>query len=339
MEYFKDRFIAELNSEGVIEIAGNTWTRHEVLEGMDSEAARSVFIEWVDDAKQAAIQRAREFLTETRCLERFQTLTHRIRTGSVVPFVGAGMSRPSGFPLWAQFLESLVADVAELRDEVAALLALGEYEKAAETVCVARGAAVLAEDIHNTFGSHRVVAQGPIQILPNIFQSEVLTTNFDYVLDQVYEAAKHPFKLALCGPELRTAPQRIGNTPHCLLRLHGQGDTEQGRVLTLEEYRLAYSEGRTLASVVGAMTGMRSLLFMGCSLQADRTVTALRELRQQAQVDPPRHYAFLPLPEEGRREARRQFLSGAEIHPIYYPADDHDQCIEDMLITLMEGGL
>lgn len=339
MEYFKSRFVGELNDEGVIEIAGNVWTRHEVLEGMDRDAATDVFTNWVDDAKQAAIQRTREFLTETQCLPRFVTLSHRLANGNVVPFVGAGLSRASGFPLWGQFLESLVADAPALRTQLVVLLERGEYEEAAEVVRQARGSAVLAEDIHNTFGSHRKQVQGPVQLLPWVFRDEVLTTNFDYLLDQAYDDLGHPFRMSLAGPELRTAPARIGNNPHCLLRLHGQADTEHGRILTREEYDQAYSDDRTLSGVLGAITGLRSLLFMGCSLQTDRTVNALREIRQRAQIDPPRHYAFLPLPAEDQREARRQFLSEAEIHPIYYPADDHDQCIEDMLITLMEGGL
>lgn len=339
MEYFKERFISELNEDGVVEIAGNAWTRYEILEGMDPDAAKAVFIDWVDEAKQSAIQRTREFLTQTRCLGRFQTLSHRVRNGNVVPFVGAGMSKPSGFPLWAPFLQSLADDAAELRARLDELIAAGAYEEAAELLLQSRTAGVLAEDIHNEFGSHRAAITGPVQLLPQVFHDEVLTTNFDYVLDRAYERSDQPFRLALCGPELRTAPQRIGNAPHCLLRLHGQGDTEQGRVLTLTEYDEAYSEGRTLSGVIGAITGMRSLLFLGCSLQSDRTVAALRELRQAAQVEPPRHYAFLPLPPEGQRQDRRQFLSEAEIHPIYYPGDDHDQCIEDLLITLMEGGL
>jgi hypothetical protein len=52
-----------------------------------------------------------------------------------------------------------------------------------------------------------------------------------------------------------------------------------------------------------------------------------------------RHYALLPCPPESQRAARRAFLAEADIHPIYYPADDHDQSIEHLLITLMEGGL
>ena len=339
MEYFKDRFIEELNEEGTIEIAGNTWTRHEVLETMDPEAAKEVFQNWVNDTKLAAIERTRQFLTETDCLDRFRTMNHRLKAGNVIPFVGAGMSFSSGFPLWSPFLQALVQELPETMDIVQAHISKGEFEEAAQIVKEVRGSNILSEDISNRFGSHRNYVQGPVKLLPEIFRNEVVTTNFDYVIPHVYRNANCDFSTIFCGPELRTAPQRIGNDPHCLIRLHGQGDTDQGRVLTREEYDETYRDGRTLASVLSAIIGLRSILFMGCSLELDRTVSALCEIRQSAQVDPPRHYAFLPLPDAQRREERRKFLSQAEIHPIYYPDGDHDQCIEDMLITLMEGGL
>ena len=109
-------------------------------------------------------------------------------------------------------------------------------------------------------------------------------------------------------------------------------------MLTKAEYDRAYNDGVTLTNILGALMGTRSLLFMGSSLQADRTYLALRDIKVATPGAPIRHYAFLPCPVEAERATRRSFLSEAEIHPIYYPAENHDQCIEDLLITLMEGG-
>jgi hypothetical protein len=124
-----------------------------------------------------------------------------------------------------------------------------------------------------------------------------------------------------------------------LLRLHGEGEGPDGRVLTTAEYDAAYGTDGVLPDILSAIVGLRSLLFLGCSLQMDRTVSALRTLRARAVVQPPRHFAFLPYPSADQRKQRRQLLSEAEIHPIYYPANNHDQCIEDLLVTLTEGGL
>lgn len=345
MEYFRQRYNDFLNENGPVEIAGFTWENADVFEKMttgpngehgDYEA---LFTTFVQDQIQQAEERTAEFLRETQCLDRFRALTARQKNGQVLPFVGAGMSIASGYRPWGAFLLSLLSDAPAARAGVEALLAGGEYEEAAQVVHDILGPGIFAEEIANQLGRHRLNTSGPVCLLPRLFDSEVLTTNFDYVLTHVFNGAQRPFANEFCGVRLREARQRIGNDPHCLLRLHGEADAQEGRILTRSEYDAAYNGDVSLTNILGALIGPRSLLFMGASLQSDRTFVALRDIRANGSDAPVRHYAFLPMPREDERQARRAFLAEAEIHPIYYPADDHDQCIEDMLITLMEGGL
>ncbi len=345
MEYFRQRYHEYLNENGPVEIAGFTWENAEVFEKMttgpngetgDYEATFTVFVQ---DQIQLAKERTREFLEETQCLDRFRSLTARKQNGNVLPFVGAGMSIASDYLPWGAFLLSLLGDAPHVRAEVEAMLQRSEYEEAAQLVHDTLKPHVLAEEVATKLGRHRPKADGPVCLLPRLFPNEVLTTNFDYVLTHVYHRAAIPFIHEFCGMRLREARQRIGNDPHCLLRLHGEADAIEGRVLTRDEYDAAYNGGVTLTKILGALIGTRSLLFMGASLQSDRTHAALRDIRAENADAPVRHYAFLPLPPENERAARRAFLAEAEIHPIYYPAGDHDQHIEDLLLTLMGGGL
>jgi hypothetical protein len=339
MEYFRQRYNEFLNENGPVEIAGFTWESAEVFRAMARHDYEATFTGFVQDQKQAAKERAAEFLRETQCLDRFRALTARKRNGNVLPFIGAGMSIASGYRSWGTFLISLLTDAPQIRADVETMLGLGEYEEAAQLVHDTLGAGVLAEEIANQLGRHRLNACGPVLLLPGLFQNEVLTTNLDYVLTHIYAAANNPFANEFCGTRLSDARNRIGNTPHCLLRLHGEADAADGRVLTRAEYDAYYRGGVSLTNILAALIGPRSLLFMGSSLQSDRTYVALRDIRAQNGDNSVRHYALLPCPPESQRAARRAFLAEADIHPIYYPADDHDQSIEHLLITLMEGGL
>jgi hypothetical protein len=338
MEYFRQRFVDALNEEGDIQVAGQVWTRHQVLETMDRQAERAVFNDWVDEQKIAAKERCKAFLLDYGCLQRFQAMIARHRNGFVLPFVGAGMSLASGYRLWGDFLLSLLADFPDARIDVEAHLALYEYEEAAERVLRALGPGVLAEEIANQMGGHLRMASGPVRLMPTLFSAEVFTTNFDYILNRVYEEADARFAREFKGTQLRQAGQRMGNDPHCLLRLHGEGDTAEDRVLTLTEYEAAYAANAGLTGALAALIGIKSLLFMGCSLNTDRTFQALRHIRDVAGGEAVRHYALLPFPGEAFRAQRRKELGEAEIHPIYYPPGDHDAGIEDLLITMMEGG-
>jgi hypothetical protein len=105
--------------------------------------------------------------------------------------VGAGLSKPTGFPLWAAFLGGLIADYPAVADGVRAHLAAYRYEEAAQLLLDRMGPCVFAEAIQNTFGSRIKSLKGPVQLLPHLFTRGCLTTNFDYVLNRVYDASDH----------------------------------------------------------------------------------------------------------------------------------------------------
>ncbi len=314
------------------------WPPADVLQTMAPRDYEAHFLDWVSSQKQNAKDRAREFLERFNCLDRFNRLHTQLDRQSVIPFVGAGLSRPTGFPLWGEFLEGLTADYPAIADQVRAHLAAFRYEEAAQLVLDRMGSDVFAEAVQNAFGSRIKVLKGPVQLLPLIFRRGCLTTNFDYVLSRIYEVSGCPLKGEFVGGRLNEAPRRLADEPHCLLRLHGEADSAQGRVLTGSEYSACYGDGGNYREILKLLLANTSLLFLGCSLSFDRTVHALREIKQAAVVEAPRHFAFLPLTEATDREVRRSELGQADIHPIWYPPQDHDQAIEDLLISLMEGG-
>jgi hypothetical protein len=122
---------------------------------------------------------------------------------SVIPFVGAGMSKPTGFPLWEDFLKTLTAAYPSIRCQLDVHLAAFQYEKAAQLLGDTMGPDVFAEAIQNAFGSRLKTLKGPVQLLPFVFTRGCLTTNFDYILNRVYEGSDHRFKDEFGGMWLR----------------------------------------------------------------------------------------------------------------------------------------
>ncbi|WP_441278600.1 SIR2 family protein [Tardiphaga sp. 172_B4_N1_3] len=335
--YFRQRFIDELNEEGDIEIRTKVWRRSEILEMAGDEIFNALLVDWISSERGNAADRVEEFLTENGCIDRFKELVHRLKQGAVLPFVGAGMSCASGFRTWGNFLKSLLADAKDRIPEIEDLLQQNRYEDAAQAVHDILGGKVFGQEIREKLGPHHWRIAGPVCLLPQIFKQEVITTNLDYVLPNVYREAALPFDNTFSGAALRDAPGRIANGKHCLLRLHGEAETDNGRVLTAAEYNMTYTAERTLSEVMNAVSATRSFLFLGCSLTQDRTVEALKQLNGKAAIGHAPHFAFLPQPEEEGRLARRGFLAESGIHPIYYPAGDHDLMVENLLIALMEG--
>lgn len=339
MEYYRQRFDDYLRENWPVSIGTIPFDTAEIFKKLAEDDYEATFSEWAQGERQQSLERAREFLNETGCLERFETLLDRAQAGQIVPFVGAGMSVPSGFPTWASLLRSLMTDAPDRQEELDKLIDSGAYEEAAQLVLEQLGQHAFDEEIRNRLGNRRRRPVGPVRLLPHLFAGELLTTNLDPILKAVYFDEGLPFAGDLSGTALREALVRLAGDPHCLLRLHGEADSNLGRVLTLDEYNRAYHADRTLAALLGEICGPRSILFLGCSLNSDRIVQALREIKAASSLERPPHYAFLPLSSVLDRASRRRELSEAGIHPIYYPEDEHDQCIEDMLIALMEGSL
>lgn len=336
-EYFRQRFIDELNDEGDIVIRTRVWKRSEILDLAGDQIHNGLLVDWVGAQRINASDQVEEFLHENGCLDRFQTLVHCCRKGTVIPFVGAGMSCASGHKPWGKFLLSLLTDVQERIPEVNALLADSRYEDAAQMVYEALGSDNFSQEIKEKLGRHKTLVSGPVQLLPLIFDKLVVTTNFDYVLFNAYKNAGLPFSDSISGVYLRDAVGKITEDPHCLLRLHGEAEISHGRVLTANEYCQAYVNDNALSEVIGSFSGTASFLFMGCSLTSDKTISALKKLKESSSINRPPHYAFLPEPESQDRAERNNFLGQVGIRPIYYPLGDHDAMLEALLIALKEG--
>src|SRR5262245_19599816 len=77
-------------------------------------------------------------------------LVEQLQTGGVIPFVGAGMSVPFGFPDWKTFLLSMAPDNAA-KERIEKCIAKGDYEEAAEILLEFRGSNGLQDALDFTF--------------------------------------------------------------------------------------------------------------------------------------------------------------------------------------------
>jgi len=106
----------------------------------------------------------------------------------VIPFVGAGLSKPLGFPLWAEFLLEQ-GELAKISERMRSRIQRGEYEEAADDLQEARGVRRFEDAISASFegGESRVgQAQYAVDLLPSLTAGPVITTNFDPVLERVF---------------------------------------------------------------------------------------------------------------------------------------------------------
>ena len=121
----------------------------------------------------------------------------------VIPFVGAGMSVPFGYPQWGEFLlktAELVgkADIESVKEHLGA----GRYEEAAELLIIALEQRCFNDQMESYFGDEvrkSKILSGAILQLPRLGSGPVITTNFDGLLEEAFRSQGHPFELVVTG--------------------------------------------------------------------------------------------------------------------------------------------
>jgi len=335
MDYLRELFHESLNEEGTVEVAGYPFYRDVILRELESEGYREAFNEWLELRRENNLAKAEEILAKFDNRQRFKKIQELYKRGAIIPFVGAGMSMPSGYPSWTAFLYDVLNDTNVQKNAFDTLIKNGEYEEAAQLLFDNLPHGTFLERVENTF-DEVPRPSGPVQRLPALFQNAVITTNFDGVLKKCYDDAGFSFVEELKGAEAKELPKQLGQNRRALVKLHGTANTSRDRILTKVEYDHHYANGATLKQVIETISN-RTLLFLGCSLTTDRTIKCLVEIMREKGADnSPRHYAFLKINEGEDRLARRDELAAANIYPIWY-TDDHDECIEALLEKLAEG--
>jgi len=340
MESLRSEFEEEINSEGEVIIAGQPFLRANILRDLAPEAYDLAYDDWLDTRKAQLLEKADSILANYDNEQRFEQLALAFRSGGMMPFVGAGMSFSSGFPLWTIFLINLCDESHVTPDALSKLLVGGKYEEAAQLLHDDLGAGLFNENVQATFAREREPS-GPVTYLPRMFpRSSILTTNFDQLIERVFELSDEDdqgIDRVIGGRNLDEVLRQIAGGTRLLVKLHGDCRQVADRVLLKVEYDAAYANEKSVKNFFDRVVFGKALLFLGCSLSADRTFSLMKQIVSENTPDTlPRHYAFLGLRSDDDRVARKKHLAEANIFPIWYEAHDDDESIEALFTKLLD---
>lgn len=276
---------------------------------------------------------------------RFDELKRACQRGFVIPFVGAGMSKNAGCPEWKEYLLSLCPDAGLDQDAIRQRLEdQGDYEGVMDDLVTRLGETRFNQDFERDFNPSDEVT-GVVLRLPDLFDSCVITTNFDRVLEKAYEKCGKPFVEKTTGRSpvgsINAFYRAIPAGERHLLKLHGNLTNAAERVLTKTEYDDAYGNDgnihfdRPVPKLLRRLYTSFSFLFLGCSLSYDRTIQTFTKIAQDVGADSlPHHYAILACPSDATQKSHlEQRLADAHISAIWFPEGEF-QLIDEMLELL-----
>ena len=256
----------------------------------------------------------------------------------MIPFVGAGMSAPSGFPLWTRFLVDLAKESHVEPTSIEQFLQQGKFEEAAQSLHDDLGSGLFNENVEMTF-SKLCEIDGPLNYLPTLFSGgSVMTTNFDTLLERVYtHQDNNGFDRVISGAAMSEVLRQMASGSRLLIKMHGDCRQVADRVLLKVEYDKLYGDNDLVEQFFNGVIFRQSILFVGCSLLNDRTVSTMKSIvRRYGAARVPRHYAFLELKASDDRVTRKKHLAEANIFPIWYPEREHDESLEALFLKMLE---
>lgn len=260
--------------------------------------------------------------------QRFDQLVECLAAQEVVPFVGAGISSGGGLPTWDQHLQQQGRTAGIPKEQVDAWLQQGQYEEVIAHIEQHRGRGVFAQEIRDTFGKRGRI-QDITLLISELFTDTVITTNYDRLLEQVYDIGGVSRVQVINGT---TAMERPDPAKVTLIKIHGDFATPAHCILGKAQYDAAYGEDaldleRPVPKILARYYCNNSLLFIGCSLHNDRTIQVFQTVRAASgDVLFPQHFAIEQAPEQlDALIARNSTLCDLGITAIWYPKRQYQQ--------------
>ena len=298
----------------------------------------------------------------------YEQLLEMMEKQNVTPAIGAGLSCWA-YPLWGALLKKY-AKVYGIEDQVDKLLAENQYEEAASCLEKEVTHNKFMQLLEKSFGESKIKEKASempeyLRKIPRLFRGSVVTTNFDRVIEYLYQAEGMTLPDTV-NPSDDFQSDKIEralhqNTP-LLVKMHGDINDSKHLVLTREAYDRAYGENpqepdfeRRMPRYLQKILKRNPLLFLGCSLEADRTCSVIKKCAGNIQ-----QFAFLELPAdteneedwlhpllregggkegrlgEGLRKRIQQITGEMNIQPIWYPHGKHTEALEAFFSQLMK---
>jgi len=215
-------------------------------------------------------------------------------------------------------------------------IATEDYIRAADAIAKVLGERDFQLAIQEEFTDDRLrnvdLASGTLGYILLISAGPVITTNFDRVIEHVFEAAGRPFDDRVYGTNPDEVIPAIQQNRLVLWKIHGDRGDRRTRVFSEEEYRKHYAD---LPELLLVACLNRPLFFIGCSLDKDRITEVLNTIRRQHLCS--YHYGFAQIPETDEKfDERVAVLRTMGVRPIWYPKGEHKE-IEKFLSDLVHS--
>jgi hypothetical protein len=248
-----------------------------------------------------------------------------VRQRKCALFVGAGLSRPAGYPGWGELMQLVVQETGQLvrieTGELQALLEAGKFADVADQCRELLGRTSFSKVLRRALAQGRPPPEATHRAIVQTPYACIVTTNFDTLLEDAYGLwsdvgiPKAPTGVGLAGQGTL-----LLDGAFFVLKAHGTIHDDASMVFTSEDYRRIIHQNPAFTAMMSAILLSHAILFVGYSLgDANFRLLIDSQLTTFGTQAPPR-YAIMEAVGEHEREILRR-TAGIEV--ISYPRGQH----------------
>jgi NAD-dependent SIR2 family protein deacetylase len=305
----------------------------------DKEAYDQAFREYREERRNEVLNKT--YLCEQftddhwfqRNLDHFKQLVQCLKASNVVPFAGAGLSVAGGFPSWKDHLRQQGRTAGIDQAHIEDLLANGQYETVIEEIENKKGRDVFTQEIRDVFSRTGEITDTTLR-LTELFTDTVITTNYDRLIEQAFDTGEENAFQVINGMNALEKPavDRVS-----IVKLHGDIQNPARCILSKNQYDQAYGTDQLdmtlpIPKLLSYYFRNSSLLFLGCSLNNDRTMQVFQAVKDEiGDADKPQHFSIEQAPEDEQELVNRNaHLARLGITAIWFEKGCFDY-VENML--------
>ncbi|WP_051200228.1 SIR2 family protein [Flavobacterium subsaxonicum] len=258
--------------------------------------------------------------------ERFEQLEKCLIDGAIVPFVGAGLSVESGFPSWKNHLIEQGKTSGLNADHVIELLENGDYETVIEEIEAKGYKDAFIQEIRDAFAKTGEITQTTLR-LTELFTDTIITTNYDHIIELAFDTGAKDNIQLIDSSNILEQPNSDKTT---IIKLHGDIKQPTKCIISKNQYDEAYGNGvldieKTIPKFLSYYYRTSSLLFLGSSLNRDRTMEVFQAVKNEiGDTDKPQHFCLESMPDtEEELISRNGYLLSFGITPIWFPTGSY----------------
>lgn len=209
----------------------------------------------------------------------YEELRNTCQRGSIIPFVGAGLSIFCGYQGWPDVLKELAKYVYDpgMRTSIEKMIEGGILLQAAEKI--KKNYPLMLKVLQKLIDYDKIkncdqdkLYTSAAYVLPYLFNSNmVMTTNFDRVLEEVYNRRHTKFGNVITPYEPGRLVQSRQSNPHCLFKLHGDIGPEihdiERLIFTQTQYDRVYADDGPLMQELPQWFRVRNCCSWAAALQ------------------------------------------------------------------------